>query len=242
MIDFHCHIDLYSDPAAVLNEAETRGVYVLAVTTTPKAWAGNLKLVAGRRRVRLGLGFHPELVETRYSEIALFEHLVPEARYIGEVGLDGSPEHSAGFDRQRKIFERILRASSMAGGRVLSLHSRRAAGAVMDCLDRFPDAGTAILHWFSGDRSELDRAIRRGCWFSVGPSMLTSAKGMALAKAMPRDRVLTETDAPFARIKGRPLNPWDVDGAYVLLAEAWGCDVETARGTIRENLRTLGRG
>ncbi len=239
MIDFHCHIDLYPDPNAVLHEAEARGVYILAVTTTPKAWAGNLKLIAGRRRVRLGLGFHPEVVAARHSEIALFEHLVHETRYVGEVGLDGSPELAAGFELQRKIFERILRASAAAGGRVLSLHSRRAASAVLDCLDRVPGAGTPILHWFSGDHSELARAVRRDCWFSVGPSMLRSAKGMALAKAMPKNRVLTETDAPFARIKGRPLNPWDADEACVLLAEAWGCDADGARQTIDDNLRAL---
>ena len=38
MIDFHCHLDLYPDPRAVLDGIDARGTYVLAVTTTPKAW------------------------------------------------------------------------------------------------------------------------------------------------------------------------------------------------------------
>lgn len=78
MIDFHCHIDLFPDPTAVLDGAEARGVYILAVTTTPKAWAGTCKLVGNRRRVRIGLGLHPELVAERHTEVPLFAHLLAE--------------------------------------------------------------------------------------------------------------------------------------------------------------------
>src|SRR3546814_10842246 len=64
-----------------------------------------------------------------------------------------------------------------AGGRVISLHSRRAAGEVLDAIESIRDAGTPILHWFSGTGRQLDRAIDLGCWFSVGPAMLRTEKG-----------------------------------------------------------------
>ncbi|MBO9501204.1 Qat anti-phage system TatD family nuclease QatD [Brevundimonas sp. A19_0] len=239
MIDFHCHIDLYADPAAVLAEAEAKGVYVLAVTTTPKAWAGNQKLVRNLRRVRVGLGLHPELVAERHTEIPLWEHFLPEARYVGEIGLDGSPQHRGSFDIQKRILKRMLRGCADAGGRIMSFHSRRAATPVLDLIEEFPAAGTPVLHWFSGTERELARAVKLGCWFSVGPSMLNSAKGKQLAQAMPAERVLTETDAPFAQVNGRPLMPWDVSLTYVTLAEVWRMTEEAVPAQLHANLRSL---
>lgn len=98
MIDFHCHIDLYSDPEAVLAEVDARGTYVLAVTTTPKAWRGTKKLVGDRKRVRVALGLHPEIVSQRHQEVPLLCGLLPEARYVGEIGIDGSPPHRESLD------------------------------------------------------------------------------------------------------------------------------------------------
>ena len=68
MIDFHCHIDLYPDPAKILEEVDLHKTYVLAVTTTPKAWRGTRKLVGDRKRVRTALGLHPEVVAQRHAE------------------------------------------------------------------------------------------------------------------------------------------------------------------------------
>lgn len=239
MIDFHCHIDLFDDAKPVLDEAEVKGVYLLAVTTTPKAWIGTKRLIGDRRRIRVALGLHPELVRERYTEIALFEHYLAETDYVGEVGLDGSPHLSDSFELQTKTLRRILAACSKSGGRVISLHSRRAATPVMDLLDAEPAAGTPILHWFSGTPRELDRAVRAGCWFSVGPMMTGSAKGRKLVEMMPRERVLTETDSPFAQIDGLPLSPWDVTLAYPVLSEIWGCAIDEVERQLLNNLREL---
>lgn len=242
MIDFHCHIDLFKDPKPILDEAEKKGVYVLAVTTTPKAWTGTKQLIGNRRRVRIALGLHPELVRERHTEIALFEHYLPETGYVGEVGLDGSPHLSDSFELQIKILRRILAACNKAGGRIISLHSRRAADKVLDLLEAEPAAGTPILHWFSGSARELDRAIRIGCWFSVGPSMMSSAKGRKLLELMPRQRILTETDSPFAQIDGQPLTPWDVKLAYPAIAEIWRCSQTDVETQLLTNLRGLTTG
>ncbi|MEJ7928287.1 Qat anti-phage system TatD family nuclease QatD [Sphingobium sp. AN641] len=239
MIDFHCHIDLYPNATAVLDETEAKGIYVLAVTTTPKAWTGTKKLIGDRRRIRIGLGLHPELVADRYGEVPLLEHFLPETNYVGEIGLDGSPHLKASFKKQDEVFQRILRACSAAQGKILSIHSRRASSGVIDALQSEPNSGTPILHWFSGSLRELDRAIATGCWFSVGPLMLSSAKGRRLVELMPRERVLTETDAPFAQIAGIPLMPWDVDRAFKPLSEIWRCDEVSVSNQLLGNLRSL---
>lgn len=223
----------------MLDEAEARGVYVLAVTTTPKAWTGTKRLIGDRPRVRVALGLHPELVGERHMEVPLLEHFLSETRYVGEIGLDGSPHIKDSFAAQKVALARILKACANSGGRILTLHSRRAATPVLDALEAEPNAGTPILHWFSGTTKELERAVRIGCWFSVGPLMLKSEKGRALARMMPRDRVLTETDAPFAQVNGRPLMPWDVAEAYPVLAKLWGCEPEIVSTEISGNLRSL---
>lgn len=231
MIDFHCHIDLYPDPYAVLNGIDARGTYVLAVTTTPKAWRGTTKLVGDRKRVRVALGLHPEVVAERHQEIALLCGLLPETKYVGEIGIDGSPAHRQSLELQVIVFERILLECSRLGGRVMSIHSRGAASRVLDSLERHPQAGTAILHWFSGTMLELERAVSLGCWFSIGPAMFRSKRGRELASAMPLDRVLTETDAPFTRYGNDPIMPWQ---AYDCLAE-----LERARGIDRTELSKI---
>lgn len=240
MIDFHCHLDLYPDPVAVAAGCRERGDYVLSVTTTPKAWRGTAALAKGSTRIRTALGLHPQLAHERHRELALFEAILPETRYVGEVGLDGMPELRPHQEVQRSCFERILCACASAGGRVLTVHSRRAAEAVLDAWERHPAAGTMVLHWFTGSRRELERASTLGCWFSVGPAMVRSARGREMLSFMPQDRVLTETDGPFARGRDGPLKPGDVGEALTAFGSVWRVPTEEAADRIALNLRRLG--
>jgi len=239
VIDFHCHLDLYPDPEAAVREADASRIYVLSVTTTPKAWRKTAALAKGCRRIRTALGLHPQLAHDRHNELPLFETLLPETRYIGEVGLDGSPDLRQHASIQKQVFETILDMSAKQGGRVISIHSRRAVEPVLSCLRDRPDAGVPVLHWFSGTRAQLDRAVSQGCWFSVGPAMLRSEKGRALAAAMPRDRILTETDGPFASDGTRPLNPADAQNAVNGIGMLWKVPIADVEALLLENLRVL---
>jgi TatD DNase family protein len=241
MIDFHCHLDLYPDPARIIRECEARSLYVLSVTTTPSAWQGTSALASDSKHVRTALGLHPHLAHERRGELELFDRLLPECRYVGEIGLDGAPEFRPHWQAQIAVFDHVLSACSLAGGRTMSIHSRRASKAVLDRLEASPDAGTAVLHWFSGSFSDLERAKGMGCWFSVGPAMLAGEHGRALAFKMPRDRILTESDGPFARIEGRSIIPWEVDVAIAALARIWGEAPSTTAKLIHTNFSTIVR-
>lgn len=239
MIDFHCHLDLYRYPTLAVEDADEAGIYVLFVTTTPKAWPSAQAMVNDCHRIRVALGLHPQLAHERISELPLFEKFGKQTKYFGEIGLDGSPQFKKFQKKQVEVFESVLQIASKMGGKVLSIHSRMAAKQVLESLADHPDSGVPILHWFSGSRAQLRQAIEQDCWFSCGPAMLRFAKGKAIAKEIPQDRMLTETDGPFAFIGSRPLQPNDSWLAVETLCEIWEKERKDVVAILRNNLKVL---
>lgn len=228
MMDFHCHLDLYPNAREIIEQSEKRGIFILAVTTTPRAWLGSKRLVGNAKRIRLGLGLHPEIAKDRLDELSLFDLLLPEARYVGEVGLDGSKDHRPFLEKQRLAFRHILTSCERSGGKPLSIHSRGAAKLVLEDLRELANSCVPIFHWFSGSPTELEDAVKQGGWFSVGPAMMASEKGRRLISAMPRDKVFLESDGPLAKRGGRGLTPFDATESIKVLAEIWSEGVGVA--------------
>lgn len=239
MIDFHCHLDLFPEPFAIAEKCRAHNLYVLSVTTTPSAWPRSRELSHGRDRIRVALGLHPQIAHERENELELFDRFLPQTKYVGEVGLDGGPELANYQKHQKRVFNHILKACGRAGGKIISVHSRRAATPVLDAIASNPSAGQCILHWFSGSMSELKRAVSMDLWFSVGPAMLASKKGRQLLAEIPRHRVLTETDSPFAQSGATALMPWDVEEAQDEIAKIWQVSSEEASSILLSNFREL---
>jgi TatD DNase family protein len=211
-IDFHCHLDLYPNHQQAVAECERQGIFTLAVTTTPRAWPRNHELSSATKYVRAALGLHPQLVKERANEISLWREYLPNSRYVGEVGLDAGPRFYASFEAQKQIFEIILRDCADRGGRILTIHSVRAARTVLDMLETYLPRvrGSAVLHWFTGTKAEAERGVRLGAYFSINHGMLRNDRHCSVVSALPLDRLLTETDGPFAKIDGRQACPADV--------------------------------
>ena len=210
--DLHCHVDLFPDPAAMIARCESGQIITLAVTTTPLAWRQNQIWAAGSRYVQAAPGLHPELVGERYADIAVLEGALEESRFIGEIGLDGSPRYRKNWEMQKRIFVHALSSAQRHGGRVVSIHSRRAAAEVLRCIEECttPNRVLPILHWFSGSVAVAKRAASLGCYFSVNHRMLEASTGAELIRSLPSDKLLTETDAPFTAIDDRKTEPFDV--------------------------------
>jgi TatD DNase family protein len=240
-VDFHCHLDLYPDHAALIAECDRERVATLAVTTTPKAWPRNRELVASSGHVRVALGLHPQLVAEREAEISLFERYLAEARYVGEVGLDAGPRFYRSFAAQERVFDRVLRACAEQGSKLLTVHSVRAVGKVLGHIERSlpPDRGRVILHWFTGTAAEARRAVALGCYFSINAEMLRSPKHRQLVATLPADRLLTETDGPFVELNGRAVRPRDVADTVASLAILRGEPAATTAQAVMDNLRAL---
>ena len=82
LVDFHCHLDLYPDHAAAVEECERLGVFTLAVTTTPRAWPRNHQLATATRHVRAALGLHPQLVAD-HADVCLLVGCIASPSSIG---------------------------------------------------------------------------------------------------------------------------------------------------------------
>lgn len=232
--DFHCHVDLHPDPAALIRECEQERIFTLSVTTTPKAWPKNKEWAASTAYVIPAVGLHPELVGTRYAELPLLISAISESPFVGEVGLDGSPQHRSSFSQQREVFAQTLKESQRIGGRVLTIHSRRAAKEVIDLIEQHttPERVRCILHWFSGSVASARKAAAAGCFFSVNGRMLDGERGQALVSTLPHDRILTETDTPFTQEGERASLPWDV----VRTSEKWAAVTRIAPSELNARL------
>lgn len=178
MIDLHCHLDLYKDPLSLLPKVEQYCDFVLAVTTSPRAWEITSKYFSGVDCIHTAIGLHPELVKERSVEREILFANMPNVKFVGEVGIDGTKANITSLNLQKEVFGEIVQKSEQCGGKIFSIHSRNATTLVLDVLEKYSIQSTSVLHWFSGTVKELDRAISLGCWFSINTSMLSSKKGL----------------------------------------------------------------
>jgi TatD DNase family protein len=192
----------------------------------------------GTPNIRFALGAHPLTTNKLNSlEWALFNRYLTDTSYIGEVGLDFSPDGVATRSDQEQTFRRVL--SAVAGKhKVLTLHSRRAEATVAELLAEYA-VGPAIFHWYSGSVSILDRILEAGHYLSFNPAMIRSKNGQRIIARVPADRVLVETDGPYTTVAGRPTTPQDVDVVYTYLAALQQQDVEAVISQVYRNFMSL---
>ncbi len=198
LFDTHFHLDLQKDRAASIREIEERQIYTIAVTNLPDLYRKESAEIASKY-IRFALGFHPELVYKYRSQIPLMWDLLPEARYIGEVGLDYTEKD--GQDEQTEFFSELVERCRYDSSKIMTIHSRRAVKKVLEILGdnyRFK----AILHWFTGNKDELRKAVELGCCFSINGAMMRSKRFLDMLPLIPSNRILLETDSPFTYYSG----------------------------------------
>ena len=207
LADMHCHLDFMSNAAEVAADAAQQGLAIFATTVTPQGYERACGDLAGHSNVRIGVGLHPWWVadgRCTWADVEQAAALAREARYVGEVGLDFSPKHvpDGSNESQVKAFAKVVRAcadgTAVTGPKLLSIHSVRSAGTVLDVLQESGCLETCrcIFHWFSGTSDELHRAVKAGCWFSINEMMLATRRGREYARQLPLDKLLLETDLP----------------------------------------------
>ncbi|MEG1622877.1 MAG: TatD family hydrolase [Alistipes sp.] len=195
IIDTHCHFDMFSQPEEYINSVEERGDITIGMTNLPSHYQLGKNYVAHLKKIRLALGFHPQLVEKNQSELCLFEKLVNTTSYIGEIGLDFSIKGIQSKDIQIKSLRYIL-CLLKGENKIVSVHSRGAEKELLNLLKEY-DTKNVIFHWYSGSSSLIKDIIDCGYYFSINQSMTLSTNGRKILQSIPKNRILTETDAPY---------------------------------------------
>ena len=239
MIDFHCHLDLYKNPISLLPDVKKRCRFVLAVTTSPRAFVKTSQVFSGIDCISIALGLHPEILADRIIEREQFLSLIPHTQYIGEVGIDGSARNRGSLDLQVDFFNEAIKTAEKYGGRIISIHSRKATKSALSIIEKTIRTCVPIMHWFSGTDKELDWAISMNCWFSVNPLMLSNRKGISLVQKVPLSKLVPETDGPFATHNGIPYMPWDTNAVVENIAKYKGLPIGTVLKAMGENLDGL---
>lgn len=223
MIDTHCHIDQFASPEAIVFDCETRDMRVVAVTYLPSHFAVAADRLRGNRHVTAALGMHPLFATKGIRELAAFKRMVSSSDFIGEIGLDFSRVGESSAEIQERVFEEVLRALTDRP-RFVTLHSRGAEKEVLESLKRYA-VRRAVFHWYTGEDNILDSILSEGHFLSINPAMLLTKKGLRLLSTVPRDRILVESDGPFAKINKQPCQPSDIIGVYLALGREWNCEL-----------------
>jgi TatD DNase family protein len=231
-------MDLWGNPIEILNEIESEQVYTIAVTNSPSVFNYTYTNTLGKKYVQPSLGLHPELAFQRKRDITEFINNIKKTRYIGEVGLDYSTKDLSDRNYQREVFKRIIDECSKFGDKILTIHSRRAFKDVIDIIgDNFP--GGIILHWYSGSKSELEKALKYGYYFSVNLAMTKSESCKNIIRNIPLDRLLTESDGPFVSDINKKCSPLSIPKITQRISEIYEKSENDIKQIVFQNFKKL---
>ncbi len=249
-IDSHCHltsIDLspfQNDMANVLSLAYEAGVgQFLSVCVT---FSDVSKLLALSRRfnqVYFSVGLHPNDVADKATNVESLVALSAHKKCIaiGETGLDYyRMDDPLGQALQQQSFRTHIRAA-LQTQKPLIIHTREAAEDTLNVMhDEGAGAIGGVMHCFSEDWSVAKRALDMNFYISFS-GILTFKNAIQMqevAKKVPMDRVLIETDSPYLApvpFRGQQNHPALVRHVALKLAELKGVDLETIAKKTTEN-------
>ena len=247
LVDSHCHLDFDdfgTDFSSVLDRARENGVArMLTICTRITKFDQVLKIAESADNIRCTVGIHPheaanepEVDVTKLAELA--QH--PKVVGIGEAGLDFHYDLSP-RDIQARSF-RVHIEAARETGLPLVIHSREAEGDTAAILEEEMGKGAfkPLLHCFSSGPELARVGVELGGYVSFS-GILTFPKSddiREIAKGVPRDRLLVETDAPYLAPKkwrGKRNEPSYVVNTAEVLAETIGVSMEEIAEITTEN-------
>ncbi len=251
LVDHHCHLD-FPEFAPELDDVVSRargaGVATLVTISTRIRKFDEVKAIAERfEDVYCSVGTHPhnaheELDIPLERIVALSEH--PKVVAIGEAGLDYYYQHSTPA-AQAEGFRRHI-AAARETGLPLEIHTRDADDDTIAILEDEHARGAfpAVLHCFTGGRKLAMRALDLGLYVSFsGVITFKNSGGLRdIARDVPLDRVLVETDAPFLApipFRGKRNEPAFVVRTAAALAAAKSVSQDEIAAATTENFFRL---
>jgi len=258
MTDSHCHLageEFAGDLPAVVARARAAGVsraLVILAAEDDAEIARAAAVIAAWPECRLAVGVHPHHAhifagdpDAAATTVAARLDALPEARAVGEIGLDYHYDFSP-RDVQHAVFRAQLRLA-LARDLPVVIHTREADEDTLRILGE--EGGgrlRGVFHCFTGDRAAAARALATGFCLSI-PGVATFPKAEALrqaAAAIPGDRLLVETDSPYLApvpFRGKRNEPAHVARVVETLAAARGVGPEVIDADTDRNFDRLFR-
>jgi TatD DNase family protein len=250
-VDSHCHLNykgLVEDQPGVLERARAAGVEaMLNISTRASEWDDVIAVAERESDVMASVGIHPHEADLHpdVETATLVEKAGhPKVVGIGESGLDYYYDHSDRA-RQRDSFRAHI-AAARETQLPLIVHTRDAEADTYEILAEEMGKGAfpALIHCFTAGRDFADKVLALGLFVSIsGIVTFKNARELqAVAKAIPLDRLLIETDSPFLAPvphRGRPCEPAYVADTARFLAELRGEPLETLAAATSANFRRL---
>jgi TatD DNase family protein len=254
LVDSHCHLDFpdfASELDAVVARAEAAGIgRIVTISTRVRRHAEVLAIAERFPNVYCSVGTHPhnaheELEITADDLVARARH--PKVVAIGEAGLDYHYDFSP-RDAQEQGFRTHIAAARISG-LPLVIHAREADDDIARILKEEMGKGAfpAVLHCFTGGKDLAFTGVELGLYVSF-TGILTFKNSSALrdiAAALPPDRILVETDAPYlapGKFRGKRNEPSYVVETAKVLAEVRRVSLdEIARQTTDNFFRLFGK-
>ena len=249
--DSHCHLNykgLVEEQGAVLARARAAGVSaMLNISTRQSEWDDVIGVAEREGDVWASVGIHPHEADS-HPDVQTAT-LVERARHprvvgIGESGLDFYYDHSD-RERQRESFRAHIAAARETGLPII-VHTRDAEEDTHAILAEEMGKGayTGVIHCFTASSDFAAAALELGLYISLsGIVTFKNARDLqATAKAVPLERLLIETDAPFLAPvphRGRPCEPAFVADTARFLAALREEPVEVLAERTGANFRTL---
>jgi TatD DNase family protein len=244
-VDSHCHLafaELAADVGGVLARMKAAGVgRVLSVCTRLDEFARVHELALADERVCASVGVHPDTTGIEEPTVQALAELAqrPKVVAIGETGLDYYRLREP-LDWQRERFRVHIRAAREAG-RPLIIHTRAAAADTLRIMrEEGAAAAGGVMHCFTETLDVALAAIGMGFYISFsGIVTFKNARGLqAVASALPLERLLIETDAPYLAPvphRGKTNEPAYVPLVAQKLAELLDVDAATVETVTTEN-------
>jgi TatD DNase family protein len=253
LVDSHCHLDYYveAEIEAVIARARDAGVTRMVTIGVRMSQAAKVKELAERFPEVWGtVGIHPH--NAGEGPLPSAEEIAAEADHpriigIGESGLDYFYD-KAPRDAQAENFRRHIRAARISG-LPLAIHARAADDDILAILREEREAGGPydfLLHCFSSGRELAEKAVEMGGYVSFS-GILTFPKSQEIrdiARDLPADRLLVETDAPYLApvpFRGKRCEPGMVAHTAKVLAEVRGLAIAEVEALTTENFHRLFR-
>lgn len=251
-IDSHCHLDRIdlkpynNDFSLFMKEAENSLIdHMLCIAIDLESYPAMVDLVKDYSSISLSVGVHPNVQEGQDPSvdelIALADN--PKVIAIGETGLDYF-RSEGDLDWQHQRFRNHIKAAK-AVGKPLIIHTREAGHDSLDVLaDEGADQVGGIIHCFTEDWEYAKKALDIGFYISFS-GIVTFKNAQAIkdvAKKVPADRFLIETDSPYLApvpFRGKPNYPLYVRYVAEHVADLRGTTVENIAKLSTDNFNTL---